>query len=236
MTEAKRREVLALKSALFAGVMIGNESVLSAFKENNRKVYNRIIPARKPKSTASGAVVVTSGEVYGSAAFPMRADGVKKGVEVGDGEILWFVWPSDRGDSRGYVDFRLKKDMDLDFRDFVFRLSMEDPKQIPHLLYWRSNPKLRRYGEYFLYTTPYSYETRANKRIESEDPVDIIGALYDLRQAIVLHLMKGKDSKPYLDRIDELDRVIRNADPDEDFIPFFHIYKGLLFMVRAEIL
>jgi len=207
-----RREML--KKSMFGGILLGGIPVTEAIKTSNENIINADT-YRQPKSTKPGALAICYGDVCGSPDFPIRP----KDAIASDGQIMYFLWPSEGRDSRGYLEFQNRSEIDLHRIVFRFRMT---PPEAPYYLHWHR-------GDYYLYTAPGSLMERASTLIRNNDQDDTLQALSDIRQAIILNLTVCGNGQKYLDRICDLDRAIRDS---KKLFPFWEQYKQLLSETR----
>lgn len=212
----------ALKRSLFGGLFAAGIPITETIKQQNAAIAaatgtGENIPAfgyKQPHSQKPGAIAVTFGLVSGSRYLPVRP----QGAVIPDGKLVYFLWPSERGQARVYADFDHAKDLDPAL--FVFRLR-EGELQAPYYLHWRS-------GNYSLYTCPGSLMHRACKLIRDNNPDSTLQALSDIRQAVLLNLTICGDGQAIINRMSELDREIRSSAPDANIFPLWDEYRALL--------
>ena len=203
-----RREML--RNSLFGGLGIGlSVEMIQASNEHVAATD----AFRKPKSSKPGAIAIAFGDLFGSRDLPIRP----KGAVVTDGAPIYFLWPSEEhGDARVYIEFANRADVIP--QKFVFRLRMGKPSA-PYYLHWHR-------GDYYLYTAPGSLIERAGylyRNPFSED--DIVQALSDLRQAVILNLTVIGGGQQHIDAISDLDRQVREA---KSLNGFWEAYKAIL--------
>lgn len=212
-----RREML--KKSLFGAITAGaSVEIANASNEHILGTIGKEAKYRSPKHGGSSAVTMCFGDVYGSYTFPMRP----KGAVATDGDLIKFIWPSDRGDARGYIEFESKKDVIPEL--IVFRLRMQQP-EAPYYLHWHRR-------EYFLYTAPGSLIKRASYLMQKSDPDSTLQALSDIRQAVILNLTQIGDGQKWIDMLSDLDREIRRS-PDEMLPQYWNDYKFILSETRV---
>ena len=212
-----RREML--KKSLFSGLTVGGVSVVDSIAKSNETIQiNESF--RNPKSSKPGAIAIAFGDVVGSPTFPIRP----KSAIATDGAPIYFLWPSERGDARGYLEFSAKEEIIP--QRFVFRLRQSQPEP-PYYLHWHK-------GDNFLYTAPGSLVERASYLMKSGDVDDCLQALSDMRQAAILNLTQRGDGQHFIDQLADLDREIREA-PDELLPQYWGDYKYILSQTRPLI-
>jgi hypothetical protein len=213
--EMTRRELL--KKSLFGSLTIGGLSVVEAIEKSNETIQiNESF--RSPKSEKPGAIAIAYGDIVGSPIFPIRP----KDAIATDGAPVYFLWPSERGCARGYLDFQNKSEIIP--QRFVFRLRMSAPEP-PYYLHWHK-------GEYYLYTAPGSLIERASYLMQSGDADDCLQALSDMRQAVILNLTQKGDGQIYINSLSDLDREVRES-PDERLRQYWDRYKEILTETRS---
>jgi hypothetical protein len=186
-----RREML--QKSLFGGIaapLVINEISFnnSSIEEDNTHIA--------PKSPKAGALAIAFGSVRGSRDFALRQEGNRKAIAT-DGSLIYFVWPSERGDARGYI----KSLGDTNPDSIVFRLRMGRP-EAPYYLRWRK-------GDYYLYTPPGALVKRASLMIQAEDETAHVQALSDMRMAVLVNLAFRGNGQDIMDSLAELDSRIR---------------------------
>jgi hypothetical protein len=213
-----RREML--KRSMFGGLLLTEGvSILGAIDSTNSAIEKGEEGMIAPKSAKPGALAVAFGPVAGSRDFPLRRDNQNpRGLIASDGALIYFVWPSERGDARGYI----KTGEGLDLNRIVFRIRMGRP-EAPYYLRWRR-------GDYYLYTPPGALVKRATALIKTDEPDSHIQALSDMRMAVLINLAFFGNGQDIMDRLAELDDKIRRT-PD-GFTRFWSEYKELLTQSR----
>ncbi|MBI3654044.1 MAG: hypothetical protein HY231_23685 [Acidobacteria bacterium] len=197
-----RREML--KQSLFGGAFLtGSTTMIDQIAFSNSAIEDS--PNQEgciaPRQAKAGAVAIAYGTIHGGKDFPLRCRGIDNPVAT-DGSLIYFVWPSERGDARGYI----KPLGDTDANKIVFRLRMGRPEP-PYYLRWRK-------GDYYLYTPPGALIKRASALIAVRDEdesaeLSHIQALSDMRMAVLINLTFSGNGQDVLDRLAELDTRIR---------------------------
>ena len=204
-----RREML--KKSLFGGLTIaGAGTVVDAITMSNEHIIETE-GYKATKSAKPGAICMAYGDVWGSKDFPIRP--LK--AQASDGSLIYFLWPSERGDARGYLEFATKQEVDVNH--IVFRLRMSEP-EAPYYLHWRS-------GNYYMYTPPGALIHRASWLMEKGEPDATLQALSDIRFAVLLNLTIRGDGQAYLNELADLDLRVREYSNLEQF---WDEYKRLL--------
>jgi hypothetical protein len=208
-----RRE--ALKRTLFGAATL---ALPITIEKINNEIESGNIDYVSPKSRKPGAITLAFGDIYGSKDFPLR-DGDKnpRSVMATDGARIYFLWPSERGDARGYILRNDEPDAPEDDR-IVFRLRMGKPEP-PYYLRWRK-------GDYYLYTPPGALIKRASYFIKQDNDNAKLQALSDMRMAIMINLTHIGSAQKYLDRMCEIDNAIRTSTGD--LKEYWNDYKNLL--------
>lgn len=191
-----RRQML--KNSMFGGMFLsGGISLVDGAKKSTDAIAAGEVLARTRKTPLDYALTVAFGDIYGSPDFPVRPENHL----ISDGTIVIFIWPSERGQARAYS----RPDIDLPPQELCFRLRMGDPEP-PYYLHWHR-------GDYYLYTCPGALIERAVYKIDQGGEDNVIQALADMRQALILNLTLGHvDSQSYLNRMSDLDRKVRDNE------------------------
>jgi hypothetical protein len=208
----ERREFL--KKSLFGGLAITiPETIIS---QNSAIESGGHIA---PKSRKPGALALAFGTITGSRDFPLRdGDMNPRNVIATDGTRIYFLWPSERGDARGYIVRHDGSDPEyLPDEKIVFRLRMGRP-EAPYYLRWKN-------GDYYLYTPPGALVKRAAAFIRECEEGATLQALSDMRMAILINLTFSGDGQDALDELCELDKQVRES---ADLSRFWETYKSLL--------
>lgn len=195
-----RRE--ALKKTLFGGVgLMSAASLVDVIAQRNEHIDENETNIA-PRSRKQGALALAFGDIYGSRDFPLRDGNMNpREVVATDGARIYFLWPSDRGDARGYIVRHDNSELADD--QITFRLRMGRP-EAPYYLRWRR-------GDYYLYTPPGALVKRAAFYIRQNDPDATLQAMSDMRMAVIVNLTAnpGADAQDILDELCEIDRSIR---------------------------
>jgi len=213
-----------LKSSMFgsAVALITQIPNINSVIESDDNEINYNSPK---KSTSHGLFVISYGELYGSKKFPIRP----VNTVVSDGQLIWFVFPSEKGKARGYI--KQYDNSPLESPDMiVHRIRMSKPEP-PYYLYWRS-------GDYYVYKTPGSLVKRASYLLHNKQENEyILQAISDFRFASLINLAfcdPGQSEEIMLEIV-ELDNSIRQSYSKEiDFDYFLKEYKKLLTMSKNE--
>jgi len=185
---------------------MGGLSIVDRVIETNEIVETRESQIN-PKRVREAAICLTWGNLRDGRDFPLRPMGI-----VTDGTPILFVWPSERGQARGYVKSFDEVKTPID--QIVFRLAQERPAP-PYYLRWRR-------GDYYLYTHTGCLVKRAVACIKEADTalaadqtntyyVKALQALSDLRFAVILNLTVTGGGQTVMDELAELDEEVRRA-------------------------
>jgi hypothetical protein len=217
MKMQNRREFL--KTSLFSGLAIGGLNLPDIINSQNSAIEGAETESYiAPRSRKPGALALAMGSITGSRYFPLR-DGEMNPREVlaTDGARIYFLWPSERGQARGYIVRHEESELHDD--QIIFRLRQSRP-EAPYYLRWKSAD-----NQYFLYTPPGALVKRAAFLIRQQGDENTLQALADLRFAIMLNLTQRGDGQDIIDTVAELDRQVREG---EDFSGLWDAYKSLL--------
>jgi len=208
-----------LKSSMFGSTAI----IASQISNINSAIENDGAFNLPKKSTSHGLFAISYGEVLGSRKFPLRPD---KAI-ASDGSLIWFVWPSQKGNARGYLkqyDSNLIESPEI----IVHRIRMTKPEP-SYYLYWRS-------GDYYMYKSPGSLVKRASYLLHhhNDDQCRILQALSDFRFATLINLtFHSENSESVLNDLADLDNKIRQ-DQESDLDYYINKYKDLLTKSRID--
>ena len=205
-----------LKSSLFgsAAILATQIPKINNVIENDAIDINYNSPK---KSTSHGLFVISFGELYGSRDFPIRPIN----TVVSDGQLLWFVFPSEKGNARGYI--KQYDSSPIETPDMIvhrIRISKPEP---PYYLYWRN-------GDYYMYKTPGSLIKRASYLLHNKQEDEyILQAISDFRFAALINIAFSEPEKAesIMLEIVDLDNSIRQSN-DIDFEYYLKKYKELL--------
>lgn len=205
-----------LKSSLFGSAAIITSQIpkINNLLESDEIDVNYNSPK---KSTSHGLYVISYGELYGSRNFPIRP----KNAIVSDGQLLWFVFPSEKGDSRGYI--KQYDSSPIESPDMiVHRIRMTKPEP-PYYLYWRN-------GDYYMYKTPGSLVKRASYLLHNKQEEGyIMQAVSDFRFAALINIafLQPNEAENLMLKIVDIDNDIRKAT-EIDFDFYISRYKNVL--------
>lgn len=193
-----------IKNSLFtaAGILATQVDTVNSLISDETIDINFAAPKR---SMSHGLYALTFGTVFGSKDFPMRKQNVNpRNIITTDGTLIWFAYPSERGDARGYV--RPHEATNIENLDLIchrVRMGRPDP---PYYLYWMN-------GDYYLYKTPGSILKRASYllRNKADEPESILVAMSDFRFSALINsvFLEKEKAEEILIKIAEIDKTIR---------------------------